>query len=242
MPHLNAGLMHALSCTAIGAGAKVLEKHLTLGKVMKLEDYESALNPDEFKEFVEVINQSALALGNVDDFSDDFEMSVSEKKYRKAIRRHVVTSKPLKKGHTIGEDDVLLKRTASMNVIYDLNKVYQKIFKGSGNNEPILENNITKMKYNRIKVGMFKEITHLITQDDIKKFVELTGDDNKLHLDKEFASKTPFKKPLAHGMLGASFISTVIGTQLPGDGALWFSQNIDFLSPVREGGFVNHQS
>ena len=91
------------------------------------------------------------------------------------------------------------------------------------------------MKYNRIKVGMFKEITHLITQDDIKKFVELTGDDNKLHLDKEFASKTPFKKPLAHGMLGASFISTVIGTQLPGDGALWFSQNIDFLSPVREG-------
>ena len=42
---------------------------------MKLEDYESALNPDEFKEFVEVINQSALALGNVDDFSDDFEMS-----------------------------------------------------------------------------------------------------------------------------------------------------------------------
>jgi len=141
----NAGLMHALSCTAIGAGAKVLEKHLTLGKVMKLEDYESALNPDEFKEFVEVINQSALALGNVDDFSDDFEMSVSEKKYRKAIRRHVVTSKPLKKGHTIGEDDVLLKRTASMNVIYDLNKVYQKkILKDLGNNEPILENNITK--------------------------------------------------------------------------------------------------
>ena len=91
------------------------------------------------------------------------------------------------------------------------------------------------MKYNRIKVGMFKEITHLITQDDIKKFVELTGDDNKLHLDKEFASKTAFKKPVAHGMLGASFISTVIGTQLPGDGALWFSQNIDFLSPVREG-------
>ena len=57
------------------------------------------------------------------------------------------------------------------------------------------------MKYNRIKVGMFKEITHLITQDDIKKFVELTGDDNKLHLDKEFASKTAFKKPVAHGML-----------------------------------------
>lgn len=91
------------------------------------------------------------------------------------------------------------------------------------------------MKYNKIKVGMTKEITHLITQDDIDKFAELTGDDNKLHLDKNYAAKTSFKKPVAHGMLSASFISTIIGTELPGDGSLWFSQNIDFLSPVREG-------
>ena len=91
------------------------------------------------------------------------------------------------------------------------------------------------MKYNEIKVGMTKEITHLITQDDIDKFAELTGDDNKLHLDKDYAAKTSFKKPVAHGMLSASFISTIIGTELPGDGSLWFSQKIDFLSPVREG-------
>ncbi len=141
----NGGLKYALSCTAIGAGANVIEKHLTLGKVMKMEDHESALNPDEFKEFVKVINQSALAFGNNEYFSGDFEMSISEKKYRKVIRRHVVTSKPLKKGHTITKDDVLLKRTASVNVIYDLNNVYQKkILKDLGNNQPILENNITK--------------------------------------------------------------------------------------------------
>jgi len=91
------------------------------------------------------------------------------------------------------------------------------------------------MKYSKIKVGMVKEITHLISQDDINKFAELTGDDNKLHLDKDYAAKTSFKKPVAHGMLGASFISTIIGTELPGDGSLWFSQSIDFLSPVRVG-------
>lgn len=91
------------------------------------------------------------------------------------------------------------------------------------------------MKYSNIKVGMVKEITHLITQDDINKFAELTGDDNKLHLDKDYAAKTSFKKPVAHGMLGASFISTIIGTELPGDGSLWFSQSIDFLYPVRVG-------
>lgn len=91
------------------------------------------------------------------------------------------------------------------------------------------------MKYNQIKIGLVKEITHLITQQDVNKFVELTGDDNKLHLDEKYASTTSFKKPVVHGMLGASFISTIIGTELPGDGALWFSQSIEFLFPVRIG-------
>jgi 3-oxoacyl-[acyl-carrier protein] reductase len=63
----------------------------------------------------------------------------------------------------------------------------------------------------------------------------LTGDDNKLHVDEKFASRTQFKKPVVHGMLGASFISTIIGTKLPGDGALWFSQTLEFLLPVRLG-------
>lgn len=90
-------------------------------------------------------------------------------------------------------------------------------------------------KFESINVGDKAELTHKITRSDVEKFVDLTGDDNKLHVDKEYASKTIFKKPVAHGMLGASFISTIIGTKLPGDGALWFAQNIEFLLPVRIG-------
>lgn len=90
-------------------------------------------------------------------------------------------------------------------------------------------------KFESIQIGDFAEIVHTITDADIRKFVDLTGDDNKLHIDKEYASKTSFKKPVAHGMLGASFISTIIGTKIPGDGALWFSQNLEFLMPVRVG-------
>ncbi|MDP7195380.1 MAG: SDR family NAD(P)-dependent oxidoreductase, partial [SAR202 cluster bacterium] len=89
--------------------------------------------------------------------------------------------------------------------------------------------------YKKIKIGDKAEITHTISKEDIEKFVELSGDDNKLHTDEVFASKTQYKKPVVHGMLGASFISTIIGTKLPGDGALWYSQNLEFLRPVRIG-------
>ena len=90
-------------------------------------------------------------------------------------------------------------------------------------------------RYQEINVGDKETLSHIITKEDIGKFVELTGDDNKLHIDEKFASTTHFKKPVVHGMLGASFISTIIGTKLPGDGALWFSQSLDFLLPVRIG-------
>ena len=91
------------------------------------------------------------------------------------------------------------------------------------------------MKYEEIEIGTKETLVHSVTQSDIDKFVDLTGDDNKLHVDKEYASKTIFKKPVVHGMISASFISTIIGTKLPGDGALWFSQTLEFLLPVRIG-------
>tara|TARA_Y100000590_G_scaffold248672_1_gene279414 strand:- start:23057 stop:24253 length:1197 start_codon:yes stop_codon:yes gene_type:complete len=90
-------------------------------------------------------------------------------------------------------------------------------------------------KYDTISIGDKAELVHTITQTDINKFVELTGDNNKLHVDEKYASETTFKKPVAHGMLGASFISTIIGTKLPGDGALWYGQDLEFLLPVRVG-------
>mgnify|MGYP003964119799 FL=1 len=90
-------------------------------------------------------------------------------------------------------------------------------------------------RYSKVNVGDTAEIKHTITKTDIQKFVDLTGDNNQLHVDKEFAEKTSFKKPVAHGMLGASFISTIIGTKIPGDGALWYAQSLEFLLPVRVG-------
>ena len=89
--------------------------------------------------------------------------------------------------------------------------------------------------FDNIKVGDTAELSHVITSKDVDKFVDLTGDDNKIHVDSEYASRTSYKKPVVHGMLGASFISTIIGTKLPGDGALWFAQTLEFLLPVRIG-------
>ena len=99
-----------------------------------------------------------------------------------------------------------------------------------------------KSKYDSINIGDKAEIKHKITNEDVNKFVELTGDDNKLHINENYASQTSFKKPVVHGMLGASFISTIIGTKLPGDGALWFSQSLEFLLPVRVGDVITIQA
>lgn len=87
--------------------------------------------------------------------------------------------------------------------------------------------------FDQFQVGDFAEIEHLITEEDVTKFAELTGDDNPLHVNKSFAKKTAFKDIVAHGMLGASFVSTLVGKHIPGNGALWVSQNFEFLLPVR---------
>jgi 3-oxoacyl-[acyl-carrier protein] reductase len=93
-------------------------------------------------------------------------------------------------------------------------------------------------RFDKINIGDTAELQHVINSDDVEKFVNLTGDDNKIHVDAAFARTTPLKKPVVHGMLGASFISTIIGTKLPGDGALWFSQSLEFLLPVRVGDVI----
>jgi 3-oxoacyl-[acyl-carrier protein] reductase len=89
--------------------------------------------------------------------------------------------------------------------------------------------------FDAIQVGDTQTLTKHITEADVLKFVEMTGDDNPLHVDRAYAETTSFKDIVVHGMLGASFLSTVIGTKLPGKGALWVSQNMEFLLPVRLG-------
>ena len=83
-----------------------------------------------------------------------------------------------------------------------------------------------------LKVGQKAELTKKITDNDILQFSKLTGDNNPVHINNEFAEKTIFKERIAHGFLSASFISTVIATQLPGPGSIYLKQSLKFLAPV----------
>jgi 3-hydroxybutyryl-CoA dehydratase len=78
----------------------------------------------------------------------------------------------------------------------------------------------------------------VVTGSDIETFAELSGDNNPVHLDPDFAARSPFKARIAHGMLTASFISTVLGTKLPGYGCIYLSQTLRFKAPVKIGDTV----
>ena len=81
-------------------------------------------------------------------------------------------------------------------------------------------------------VGMQSTMEKVVTLEDIKKFADVSGDFNPVHLDEEFAKKTFFKGRIAHGFLTASFISTIIATKLPGPGSIYLKQSLKFLAPV----------
>ncbi|MCF6764717.1 MaoC family dehydratase [Thiotrichales bacterium 19S3-7] len=83
-----------------------------------------------------------------------------------------------------------------------------------------------------LKVGQSASFSKTITETDIYLFAGVSGDLNPAHIDEEKAKDTRFKKRIAHGMLTASFISTVIGMQLPGPGTIYLEQSIRFRAPV----------
>jgi len=93
----------------------------------------------------------------------------------------------------------------------------------------------TTSSYSRWRIGDEVEIFHTISEKDVLDFVQLTGDRNPIHVDRKFASTTSLSGPVVHGMLSASFISTIIGMNVPGPGALWISQTLDFKAPARIG-------
>ncbi|WGF87108.1 MaoC family dehydratase [Marinivivus vitaminiproducens] len=86
-----------------------------------------------------------------------------------------------------------------------------------------------------IELDMSAAFSKTITDADITLFAGISGDTNPVHLDEDFASGTLFNGRIAHGMLTASLISTVIGTKLPGPGCIYLSQSLRFLAPVRIG-------
>lgn len=91
------------------------------------------------------------------------------------------------------------------------------------------------MEFKELKIGMCEYIEKTITELDVINFSEISLDTNPLHLDEEYAKNTIFKGKIVHGILGAGLISGVIGTKLLGKGAIYLSQNLKFLAPVRIG-------
>lgn len=88
------------------------------------------------------------------------------------------------------------------------------------------------MKYSEFKVGMKEEVTKIITEEDIQKFAEVSLDFNPIHMDEEAGKNSIFGKRIAHGMISAGLISAVLGTKLPGEGAIYMGQELKFLAPV----------
>lgn len=86
-----------------------------------------------------------------------------------------------------------------------------------------------------LRPGMSESYSRTVTEEDIQKFGEVSGDFNPVHFDDAYARKTIFRGRIAHGLLTAGYISTVLGTKLPGAGAIFMGASIRFKSPVRIG-------
>jgi 3-hydroxybutyryl-CoA dehydratase len=90
-----------------------------------------------------------------------------------------------------------------------------------------------------LSLGMTETLQKVIDASDVVGFAEVTGDRNPIHLSEHFAAKTPFGTRIAHGLYTASLISAVLGTRLPGPGAVYISQTLNFCAPVKIGDTVD---
>ena len=86
-----------------------------------------------------------------------------------------------------------------------------------------------------LELGMEASYTRTVTEADIGTVAEVSGDKNPVHLDAAYAAKTMFKERIAHGMLSAGYISAVFGMEMPGPGAIYISQTLNFKAPVKIG-------
>ena len=95
-----------------------------------------------------------------------------------------------------------------------------------------LEESLEVKRIEDFDVGQHVTFTKTFTEDDMQRFIEITGDVNPLHVDEEFARRTQFGHRVLQGMLTASILSTMVGMLLPGTGAIYRSQTLRFLLPV----------
>jgi len=91
---------------------------------------------------------------------------------------------------------------------------------------------------NELVIGQTAEISRLVDEDTVRRFAEVSGDLNPLHMDEAYAARSPFRGRIAHGALVASFISCVLGNHLPGPGAVFAGMTMRFERPVRIGDTV----
>jgi 3-hydroxybutyryl-CoA dehydratase len=92
--------------------------------------------------------------------------------------------------------------------------------------------------FDELSLGQTAEMSRVVGAADIEAFAEISGDTNPVHLDEAYAATTTFGERIAHGMLSAAYISAVLGTKLPGPGAIYLSQSLRFRRPVRIGDLV----
>ena len=90
-----------------------------------------------------------------------------------------------------------------------------------------------------LRVGMSASFSKTITEADLVLFAGVSGDNNAMHVNEEFAAATPFGGRIAHGMLTASVISAAIANKMPGPGTIYLGQNLRFRAPVRPGETVH---
>ena len=86
-----------------------------------------------------------------------------------------------------------------------------------------------------LEIGQSAELTHTVSESDVLKFADASGDHNPLHVDEAYAARTMFRGRIAHGLLPASFVSAVVGTMLPGPGSIYLGQTLSFHRPTRIG-------
>jgi len=92
--------------------------------------------------------------------------------------------------------------------------------------------NYVKLTYDQIDLGQESSLSLAVTSDTVEQYARLIGDTNPVHLDPEYAAKSFFRKRIAHGMLAAGLVGAVLGTRLPGPGAIYLNQNIEFKRPI----------
>jgi 3-hydroxybutyryl-CoA dehydratase len=100
---------------------------------------------------------------------------------------------------------------------------------------PIHNDFVMERPYEQIEIGETASISKMISEADVVNYAGIIGDFNPIHVNPEYAKTTMFGERIAHGMLTASFTSTLVGCLIPGKGALYLSQEVKFVKPVKIG-------